>query len=157
MTGEKQTVSYADRIRHLRERSGRSHADVAAAVGVQLPWYYDVESHDEETTCGLTLLQLHRLSHSLGITLRQLLATSDDFMAVQPQRLTLDDLAHRLRERVDALGIGAVEDAVGWRLEHFLNDPSIAWEEPVDFLRFSCHFVGVEWMEVVPLEPSLTA
>ena len=146
-------ASYANRIRQLRERLGKSHAQVAAAIGINLPWYYDVEDHDDEVTTTLSLRQVYRLAGALGVTMRQLLATGDDFEKVSPERLTLADIAYQVQSKADVKGIVPVEDAVGWRLDHFLKDPASAWDEPADFLRCVCEFLGLDWIDAIPADP----
>jgi transcriptional regulator with XRE-family HTH domain len=151
-------TSYALRIRQLRDRAGKSHVEVAQAVGINLPWYYDVETYDDEATMTLSVRQLQLLAQTLGVSLRHLLTSADELPAPPPppppqQQLNFADVAGQLRTRADADGIAAVEAAVGWRLEHFLADPAVAWDEPADFLRFVCEFLDVDWMDALPADP----
>jgi hypothetical protein len=147
-------LSRARHIRHLREQSGRSHAEMAVAVGIGLPAYYDVEAHDDEVTSCLTLREAHRLAIALGVDLRRLLAPTDDPAGPVPtQTYTLSDLADRIRGSVEVAGLPAAEDAVGWQLDHVLADPAAAWEEPADFLRFVCEFLGLDWRAAIPNDP----
>ena len=128
----------------LAKRSGNSHADVATAVGIGLPWYYDVEAHDDEIT---TVLSLRPASPPCAHPRRGPCGNSwprtTTSRRCRPERLGLADLADRLRSRVNAEGAASVEETrSGGGLSTSMADPAAAWGEPVDFRRFVSEFLG---------------
>ena len=65
--------SPSENIRDARVRAGLEPEDVARAVGLNKPWYYDVEGRDDEVTDCISLATLMAIARTLGTTALELL------------------------------------------------------------------------------------
>jgi transcriptional regulator with XRE-family HTH domain len=142
---------YGSRIKALREATGRSQHEMAEAVGVNLPWYYDLEAFADELQTTLDLRQVHQLATALGVTLRELVAPEGRDPR-SGDRTPLEEVVRRLRASTEARGLSTVEDKVGWGLTGFLEQPEV-WDAPLFFLMDVCSYVQIDWFSVVPEGP----
>lgn len=65
-------------IRNAREPKSLSHEQVAAAIGINKPWYYDLETHLSEIECNLSLLKVSKLLKTLGIDIGSIINDVDE-------------------------------------------------------------------------------
>ncbi len=144
-------MGVAPRIRALRIRAGKSQADMAQRLGLNIAWYADLESRDEELASTLTMFKAMELASLLGVTLHELL----DEPPVTGERIALTDLpahilAHAKRE---GLCVEQMEARLGWELREFLDSPiALAAELPIQFFQAFAATLGIDWLALVPEE-----
>ena len=129
------------RIRAARERTGKSISDVATLLGMTLPAYRDLEDFEGELTQTVSLETFVRIMRVLGLHLRDL------FEAEQDRSDTVS--LSRLRELVEeartqrGLSQSELEEAVGWDLSRFFQDPMSAMNWNIDCLIDVARFAHV--------------
>ena len=140
----------AERIRTLRERLGRSSAEVAALVGLEDMEYFDLEFHDDELSTVPSLAVIKRLASVLGVPTPALFM--DEFAEMPTRRISYAELASSVKALIaDGISQEALEDDIGWALNDFLESEAKALSEyGVDFLKALCERLGVGWTEALP-------
>jgi transcriptional regulator with XRE-family HTH domain len=127
-------------IRRLRERAGLSQQEMAKRVGMNVPSYYDLEAVPEEWEEVAELSQLLELSRILKKPLLELVGES---AAEVHEPLSFPELATLIRRQITE---GAVqEDQIGWDLSEFWEEPMIAMEYSISFLKIVGEDVGFDW------------
>jgi transcriptional regulator with XRE-family HTH domain len=139
----------ARRIRAFRIRAGKSQADVARKMDLNIAWYADLETRNEEFASTLTMFKVMELASILGVPLHELL----DEPVFAGDRLALIDLpqhivAHADRERIS---IEQLENRVGWELREFIAAPvQSASEMPIEFFQAIAATLGISWLALLP-------
>lgn len=129
-----------DTIRHLREQTGLSRQEVAKRIWMNTPSYYDLETYEDEWEDVAELGQLLELSRILETPLLTIVGES---VANIHEQLSFPSLADLIRQEVTE---GRVrEDEIGWDLSEFWEEPMIAMEYPVSFLKIVGKAVGFDW------------
>jgi transcriptional regulator with XRE-family HTH domain len=137
------------RIRAFRIRAGKSQADVARMLDLNIAWYADLEARDEEFASALTMFKAMELAAILGVPLHELV----DEPAYADQPLALIDLpqrivAHAAREHIS---LEQLENRVGWELREFIAAPvQSAAEMPIEFFQAVAAALGINWLALVP-------
>jgi transcriptional regulator with XRE-family HTH domain len=138
-----------DRLKAARERAGKSPAELAAAMEISRPHYYDLESCNDELYMTVSLSELRRLCAELDISPRYLFSgeqtaseTSTSFSSLAKIVATYLDDNH--------MSLASFEDMVGWTLDDFTTTPERAWDWNVDCLRDVCAALGVQWLDALP-------
>jgi transcriptional regulator with XRE-family HTH domain len=123
--------------------------DVARAVGLNKPWYYDVEGRDDEVTGNISLVTLMAIARTLGTTTVALLDGSGTVGGASKRSSA--DLAALARARIAAerLTVGAYGDRIGWDMAPVLKNPEHVWQYPFVMLQSLCEDLGVDWKEFV--------
>jgi transcriptional regulator with XRE-family HTH domain len=106
--------SPSENIRLARIRAGLEPEDVARAIGLNVPWYRDVEGDDDEVTGNVSLGTLMAIARTLNMTTVELLegpGTLGD--AAKRSGLELADLA-RARIASDRLTVEKYGERIGW-------------------------------------------
>jgi hypothetical protein len=127
-------------IRHLRQQVGLSHQEMAKRIWMNLPSYYDLEAIPEEWEEAADLGQLLELSRILEKPLLELIGES---AAEVHEPLSFPELATLIRRQIAERGIP--EDKIGWDLSEFWEEPMIAMEYPVSFLKIVGEDIGFDW------------
>ena len=141
----------AERLRKARENAGKSPQEVAAAVGMNVPSYCDLEAEGyDELWNNISLAELRDICRTLGIHARDLFedAAGQERASVVSFALISDSLRRHLSHHNTALD--AFENQVGWSLATFLEDPEAAWDWNVDGLRDVCRPLLIEWLDALP-------
>lgn len=141
--------SPSENIRAARVRAGVEPEDVARAVGLNKPWYYDVEGRDDEVTGNISMATLMAIARTLGTTAVELLG-GPGTVGGAPKRSSADlvDLA-RARIAAEHLTVDAYGDRIGWDMAPVLKNPEHVWQYPFAMLQALCEDVGVDWKEFV--------
>jgi hypothetical protein len=132
-----------------RELSGKTERAVANGIGLDLPSYYDLETHDDELELCLSLGELSKLCGFLGIVPAWLFSGNE---RVDPPIVSLAQLADQLQSHVAHLKttVSEFEHGIGWAVGPFLVDWRDALTWNVDCLRSVCSAVGVNWLAALP-------
>jgi len=139
----------AERIKALRQRSGKSVDDVASLTGLGIHAYCDVESYDDELRTVLSLGQVRRLAEVLGVRTSALFL--DEPHEIE-QRVSYSQLVALVEARF-ALDIDeeAFEQEIGWDLSGFFKDKErLLSDYNVKFLQKLCPRLGIEWIVALP-------
>jgi transcriptional regulator with XRE-family HTH domain len=141
--------SPSENIRLARTRIGLEPEDVARAVGLNVPWYRDVEGHDDEVTGNVSLGTLMAIARTLNTTTVELLEGPGALDGASKRSgLELADLA-RARIASDGLTVKEYGDRIGWDMAPVLAAPEHLQRYPVVMLQALCHDLGVDWKAFV--------
>lgn len=144
-------MGIAARIRASRIRAGKSQADLARTLDLNIAWYADLEARDEEFASTLTMFKAMELASILGVPLHELL----DAPPVAGERIALMGLPDRILAHAKRAGISVeqLEGRVGWELREFLASPvQSAAEMPIEFFQAIAAALGINWLALVPVE-----
>jgi len=113
-------------------------------VGLNPPWYYDLEAYPIEITGNISLRVLAVIARTLGTTTLQLLEGADTLRPEHPR--SASELADLLRARIAADGQTADDygDRIGWAVAPVLAIPDLLWESPFEMLQALCEDLGVD-------------
>ncbi|HXD00679.1 MAG TPA: helix-turn-helix transcriptional regulator [Verrucomicrobiae bacterium] len=133
------------RLKKARELAGKQPGDLAEFVGTN---YYDLEDHNGELYYNISLGELSALSSALGIKVRDLF---DDGRSGGPA-ITPDQLIGMAKRHLNQTGISVseFENQIGFKIEQCLSDPSKVVDWNVDFLRWLCREIGLDWRSALP-------
>jgi transcriptional regulator with XRE-family HTH domain len=133
-------------LKHLRESSSLSPEQLAAAAGLNLEWYYDLETYDDELTSNVSLGSIARVAKALGVRPSALYGGEESKGIV-----SLEKLALLVRDHVQRSGksIGEFETKIGWSVSAALADPEKFREFNFDGLRATCEAIDVNWCDVL--------
>jgi transcriptional regulator with XRE-family HTH domain len=134
--------SASENIRLARTRAGLEPAAVAAAVGLNKPWYYDVEAYDYEVTDNISLRKLAAIARTLGTTVPEIIDGARTSVPVAKQSLA--ELA-RARMASEAMTVDAYSERIGWDIRPVLANPEQVWEYPFCMLAALCADLGADW------------
>jgi len=139
----------AERLRRARENAGKSPQEVAGAVGMSVPNYYDLES-DDELYNNISLRALRDVCKALGVQARDLFeeGRGQEHAGAVSFACISEGLKKYLS--VHNMVLAVFEDQVGWVLDAFLERPEAAWDWNVDCLRDVCRPLEMEWLDALP-------
>ena len=141
-----------ERLRDARLRSGLSEAETAAAIGLTVAWYRDLESEPTELYINISLAHLQVLGSILHVHPITLL-TGMEPVPVEQHWGFIDLVARLNQHRVaNGLSVDAFGEAVGWNLKDVLVDPDELWNFNIDGLQALCAAVDVDWHAAVPMQ-----
>lgn len=135
------------RLKRAREAAGKSHEELGRLVGGRST-YWDLECHDAELFMAVSLNQLTRLCAEFGITVRSLF----DERFGQESTLTPEQLMLKPKEHMaqSGLGLGEFEARIGFEFGPALQDPAEVLDWNVDFLRWLCRELALDWRLALP-------
>ena len=142
-------ASDAERIKALRERTGKSSNEIASLAGLSDMEYFDLEAYDDELTTVLSLAQIKRVAAALGVPT---LALFSDELPSVPRRIPYAELVALVDAHLAAgLSREAFEDEVGWDLAAFFESEERALSDyGVDFLQDVCSGLGIDCTAALP-------
>ena len=141
----------AARLRAYRIRAGKSQADLAKSLDLNIAWYADVESRDGELAATLTMFKAMELASILEVPLHELL----DAPPVSGKSITLIELPDHILAYAKHAGITVeqLEEQIGWELRDFIACPiQGATELPIRFFQAVATLLGINWLLLVPDE-----
>jgi len=139
--------SPSENIRAARVRAGLEPEDVARAVGLNKPSYYDVEASDDEVTGNISLATLAAIARCLGTTAVELLEGPGTHTNRNNRPMSELVALANARMAADHLTIEGYGNRFGWNLAPILEDPRRVSEYPVEMLRALCDDCGVDWKQ----------
>lgn len=135
-------------IRAARVRAGMQPEEVARAVGLNKPGYYEVEEHDDEVTGNISMATLMAIARTLGTTAAALLGGPGTTLASKRSSAELAVLA-LARIAAERLTADAYGERIGWDIAPVLTNPDHVWQYPLVMLQSLCQDLGVDWKEFV--------
>jgi DNA-binding XRE family transcriptional regulator len=144
-------MGIAARVRAFRIRAGKSQPEMAQRLGLNMAWYSDLETRDDELASTLTIFKAMELASIFGVSLHELLdepPVTGDLIALPelPDRI----IAHAKRE---GISVEQLAERVGWELHEFLGSPvQFAAEFPILFFQSIAAVLGINWLALVPDE-----
>jgi hypothetical protein len=137
------------RLRRKRacEAVGKTREDLGEFV-CNSPTYYDLEACNGDLYMDVGLGELSHLCSALGISARDLFGESISTEEI----ISPEQLLSKAREHLNrsGLSIAEFEDRIGFKIEPSLNDPSKMMDWNVDFLRWLCRELGLDWRLALP-------
>lgn len=134
---------YAARVRAAREATGKSLAELAAALQISFEAYRDIEDYDDEITSVLAFRDVVALGRLLELDLRRLFGADDNVV-------TFEELAAAIRTRLKETPLDALEDEVGWELASVVSDPGAFADFTLDGLADVSAPLGIDWRHLLP-------
>jgi hypothetical protein len=122
--------------------------DVARAIGLNKPWYYDVEGRDDEVTDTISLATLIAIARTLGTTVIELVEGPGSHVSSKRSRSDLVALT-RARIAAECMTVDAYGDRIGWDVTSILVNPEDVERYPLVMLQALCEELGVDWKEFV--------
>ena len=141
----------AARIRAYRIRAGKSQADLAKSLDINIAWYADLESRDDELAATLTMFKAMELASMLGVKLHELLGAPP----ITGKGMTLIEVPDHILAYAKHAGISVaqLEEQIGWELRNFIAHPiQGATELPIRFFQTVATLLGIDWLLLVPDE-----
>ncbi|MFZ5891915.1 MAG: hypothetical protein ACOY0T_12745 [Myxococcota bacterium] len=122
-----------------------AHDDIAARLGLSLASYWDLEKHDDEAFCCVSLRQLVMLGDILGVSVVDLV--SDHPSAPVSRAITPTDVAASLQQRLATQSdVNALSEALGWDVAAALANPDSIWDDwCLDTLCDVCGKLSMDW------------
>jgi transcriptional regulator with XRE-family HTH domain len=132
-------------IGELRTQQGLSVEELAAAAGLSLAEYHDLEHHEDERHIAASVESIARIAQKLRVK------PSAFYEGTPSGVMALDALAARISEHVADAGIplGEFEEEVGWDLADALATPAKFGDFPAAGLRDVCSPLGINWLDVL--------
>lgn len=135
------------RLRRAREAAGKTPEDLGEFVG-NTPTYYHLEAGGGELYRVVGLGELSRLCAALGINVRDLFGNREDMEEVISPEQLLSKAKQHLQQ--SGLSIAEFEDRIGFEIGPSLNDSSKVMDWNVDFLRWLCRELELDWRSALP-------
>ena len=128
------------KIQRLREQLGLSPQEMAKRIWMNVPSYFDLEHIPNEWEQAVDLNQLIELSRVLKTSLLDLIGESASDAGAS---LSFPELAQFIRQQIAEGKIS--ENQIGWDLSEFWEEPMIAMQYPVSFLKIVGEDAGFDW------------
>lgn len=139
----------AARIRAYRIRAGKTQADLAKSLDLDIAWYADLESRDDELPATLTMFKARELASVLGVQLHELV----DAPPITGEGIPLIELPDHILAYAKHAGISIeqLEEQIGWELRNFIAHPiQGATEMPIRFFQAVATLLEMNWVLLVP-------
>jgi transcriptional regulator with XRE-family HTH domain len=135
------------RLKRAREVVGKTPEDLGEYVGSSSN-YYDIEHFDGDLYNAIGLGELSSLCLALGIIPRDLF----DDRPKADSDISQAELLSKTREYIkqNNLSVAEFSDRVGFEIGPSLEDPAKVSEWNVDFLRWLCDEIGLDWRLALP-------
>src|SRR6266404_1736195 len=130
-------------LKHVRESSPLTRAQLADATGINLAWYHDLEAYDDELTSNVSIGSVARIARALGIKPSAL------YRGQSHGIVSLEHLASLVREHVARSGksLEDFETEIGWSVAAALANPDEFLQFNADCLRSGGRCI--DWFEVL--------
>lgn len=126
--------------------------EIAECLGITVPHVWDLASHDDEVASTLSIRQVQKLSLVTGVGIGDLIGLES---GDSPFPIEAGEFCAAIRSHISEAysGIPAFEEAIGWKVEEFLQDTDrlydiVNW----DCLRDVAFSVGIDPVAVLPRE-----
>ena len=135
------------RLKRAREAAGKVPQDLGEFVG-NTSSYYDLENCDGELYMAASLSELSRLCSALGIKVRDLF----DDRTNSEQTISPEQLLFKVREYLsqNGMSVAEFEGRIGFEIEPSLKDTSNVMDWNIDFLRWLCRELRLDWRLALP-------
>ena len=123
---------------------------IAEHLGITIPHVWDLSTHSDEIASTLSIRQIHKLSLLTGVGIADLIGLET---TEEPVPITFDEFCAAIRSRISAdfSGIMEFEEAIGWKVREFLDDPGRLYDVANwDCLRDVAASVGIDPAAVLP-------
>lgn len=139
-------TALASHLFGIRERFGKSPAEVAKQLGIGIAEYYDLEQFDDLFS-HFELGQIGALCEALNVSFQELFEPMADNRTCE-RLFTLAELATRVSDFMVERNLSSEQlgDAAGWDLDPFPASAESACEWEVVILKAVCDLVGWDWI-----------
>jgi len=146
---EAEQIESRRRLKHARETAGKGPQDLGSFVGGTSN-YHDIENCNGELYMAPSLGELAALCLALGIKTRDVFDHRSPI--VTEPSISPENLIARIKDYVskNAISVAEFENRVGFEIGPSLNDTSKLMDWTVDFLRWLCRELGLDWRLALP-------
>jgi len=148
MASEAEQLEARLRLKRAREAAGKTHEELSKFVGHSTCAYYDLEDFDGELYETIGLGELSALCSALGIKSRELF----DDRVENGQEISPEQLISKARARMKetAVSVADFSNLIGFEIQPSLDDISKVMDWNVDFLRWLCRELELDWRLALP-------
>jgi transcriptional regulator with XRE-family HTH domain len=148
MAPEDEEIESRIRLKRFREMAGKAPKDLAQFIGNSVSSYYDLEEHNGELYRGVSIGKLSAICSALGIKARDLFDERTNVEeTISPEQL-ISKVQTYLKET--GISIAEFEDRIGFEIDRSLKDVSNVMDWNVDFLRWLCRELKLDWRLALP-------
>ena len=134
-------------LTRAREAVGKTPQDFGEFVGGASN-YYDLEAFDGELYTVLSLAEVSRLCSALAIRPRELFDNGrTEGLTISPEQLLFKAKDYMKRNN---LSVAELSERIGFEIGPSLEDSANVLEWNVDFLRWLCDEIGLDWLLALP-------
>jgi transcriptional regulator with XRE-family HTH domain len=143
-----------ERLRKARIAAKKSEQEVAAAAGLSLETYYDLESNSQDPCISISLDELLKVAKSLELHPIDIVGDMVPHEVEVTCRIDFQEFREIIQDFLNRrkLTVAELEEIAGWELSDFMNDPETAWSWNSDALRFVAGACGIHWLAVLPYD-----
>ena len=138
-------MGVAERIKSRRQSLRLELKAVAEALHLSEGAYRDVENEEDELCDALEFSTAVELARVLNTKLLSLIG--EDFDYRQGGRISFEEVRELIVEKMESSEIHP--DELSWDIDKFLEEPKVAFEYPIFFLKLLASEVGFDWRAVV--------
>jgi len=148
MASEADEIAARVRLKTAREAAGKEPEEMAMYVGRSISNYYDLENVNGELFRTVALGELSKLCLALGIEARTLF----DRPIITGQYISPEELIAKTKMYLSNCGLSVAEfeDQIGFEIESSFSSPTEVMNWNVDFLRWLCREIDVDWRLALP-------
>lgn len=135
----------AEHLKCLRLKAGKSIEEICLCSGVEISWYYDLESDDDEIESNVSFSMLKKVCDCIGVKLVDVFHENFTKPSIMPVEFSM-----RLRQYLTANDwtLALFEDKVGYFLPDIFERPTVMLEWNVECLKRCCELLRIDWLEV---------
>lgn len=134
-----------ERIKSRRQSLRLQPQQVAEALNLTEGAYREIENSEDELCDTLELSTAVELARVLNVKLLNLIGEEFDYR--EGGRISFEEVRELIIEKMETSEIHP--DELSWDIDRFLEEPKVAFEYPIFFLKLLASEVGFDWRAVV--------
>jgi|GEM_PF-5790679 len=134
-----------ERIRSRRQSLRLEPKEVAAALHLSEGAYREIETVEDELCDSLEFSTAVELARVLNTKLLNLMGEEFDYG--QGGRISFEEVRELIIEKLEMSELH--QDELSWDIDKFLDEPEVAFQYPIFFLKLLASEVGFDWRAVV--------
>jgi len=136
------------KLAEIRNKNGLTTHEMAHAVGITSPEYYDIEEMEDLYNCA-SLAVVGMICKKLNILPIDLFSAWDNNLIehlVSFQHLKEAINAYIVKKSVDS---EALSNKLGWDVKVLLDNPNNMWNYTIESLEALCEPINVSWLDLL--------
>ena len=144
-------INYANRIKYLREKVGKSEEEICTVLNITSMSLYDLETYKDELLSVLSLNQVLKLANLFNIPSLQLFTEIESDSQIN--HLEYNELIKSIHQycEIEKKSIEILENEVGWSLDAlFESQEKFLNSYDVSFLVEIGNSLNINWLTLIP-------